>query len=346
MKSMRDFEAWLKAVKQWLKRLPLIVISGVFLVRILRGWRAYRGILRACPPEDGWRVWFMDYDGSGDTYLTCGYLQSRGLLGPKDAFAGSEGPSMKVARLLGFDRYVAVKQKAVLDMRLMERFYGRRLKLLPLLYESDYLEHSGVVRHMAGVHDIDFMTMLRIGLEANCGVPYEEGPWAQPVFTYDEEEIDAIFEEYELVPGKTVLLAPYAGKSDMWDIPMAFYTKLADKLHAAGFSVSTNASGAKELAVPGTKPLLVPYRLARPFCERAGTFIGLRSGLCDIISGARCRKVILYSNKFKTGGPCTWQEFFSLRNMGLCGDVVESYVDGQNSSRAVLEIIQALSTDT
>ena len=111
MKGCKD---WLRAVKKWLKRLPLVVIPAVFVLRILRGWRAYRHILLACPPEEGWRVWFMDYDGSGDTYLTCGYLQSRGFLGPKDAFAGSEGPSMKVARLFGFGRYAAVEPKAAL----------------------------------------------------------------------------------------------------------------------------------------------------------------------------------------------------------------------------------------
>ena len=343
---MSGCKDWLRAVKGRLKRLPLIVIPAVFVLRILRGWRAYRHILRACPPEEGWRVWFMDYDGSGDTYLTCGYLQSRGLLGPKDAFAGSEGPDVKIARLFGFGRYIAVRPKAALDVRLMERFYGRRLELLPLLYESDHLEHSGVMRHMAGVHGIDFMTMLKIGLEANCGVPYREDFWTQPSFPYDEGEIDAIFEEHKLIPGRTVLLAPYAGKSEMWGVPVAFYARLADELHAAGFCVCTNTSGGeKEPPVPGTRPLLVPYRLVRPFCERAGIFIGLRSGLCDIVSGARCRKVVLYSDKFKTGGPCTWLDFFSLEKMGLCRAVTESYIDDRGSDQAASEIIQRLFTD-
>lgn len=343
MKSMRGCKARLKAVKQWLKRMPLVVIPAVFVLRILRGWHTYRRILRACPPKEGWRVWFMDYEGSGDTYLTCGYLQSLGMLGQKDAFAGSEGPSMKVAKLFGFGRYAAVKPKAALTVRLMERFYGEKLAFLPLLYESEYLEYSGLLRFAAGCRGMDFMTMLKVGLEANCGVPYREGPWAQPVFPYDEEEIDAIFKERGLIPSRTVLLAPYAGKSDMCGVPMAFYAELAGKLRAAGYTVCTNTGGgAKEPPVPGTKPLLVPYRLIRPFCERAGVFIGIRSGLCDIVSGAKCNKVMIYGDVLFSSAAVTYKEYFSLRNMGLCDDTMEEEITEENLgdlSKTIAEII-------
>lgn len=39
-----------------------------------------------------------------------------------------------------------------------------------LLYESDYLEYSGIFRRMVGCRGLDFMSMLKIGLEANCDV--------------------------------------------------------------------------------------------------------------------------------------------------------------------------------
>ena len=284
----------------------------------------------------------MDYDGSGDTYLTCGYLQSRGFLGPKDAFAGSEGPSMKVARLFGFGRYAAVEPKAALTVRLMERFLGTRLELLPLLYGSEYLEYSGLLRFIAGRHGLDFMTMLKIGLEAGCGVTYREEPWTQPVFPCDAGEIDAIFERNGLVPGRTVLLAPYARGGDMCGISMAFYAEFADSLQTEGYTVCTNAGGGtKEPPVPGTKPLLVPYRLMRPFCERAGTFIGLRSGLCDIVSGAGCKKVVIYGDVLCPSVAATYKEFFSLRNMGLCGDAVEVEITGE-AERVMSEDIEEI----
>ena len=188
---------------------------------------------------------------------------------------------------------------------------------------AEYLEYSGLLRFAAGCGGLDFMTMLKIGLEANSGVLYREGPWPQPVFPYDEEEIDAIFEENGLIPGRTVLLAPYAGKSDMRGIPMSFYIKLAEQLRAVGYTVCTNTGRAKEPPVPGTVPLLVPYRLARRFCEKAGSFVSIRSGLCDIVSSAECKKVVLYGNAVFMSAAASQKEFYSLNSMGLCDDTVE-----------------------
>lgn len=283
----------------------------------------------------------MDYDGSGDTYLTCGYLQSLGMIGGHDAFAASGGLSRKIAELFPFGRYTQVVPKAALNVRLMERFLGCKLKLLPLLYESDYLEYSGIMRRMAGWRGIDFMTMLKIGLEVNCGVLYQEGAWEQPTFPNNEAEVDEIFQSNGLIPGKTILLAPYAGKNDLWGIPLSFYEKLVQKLVARGYTVCTNSSGSKrEPPVQGTIPLLVSHRIMRPFCETAGVFIGLRSGLCDIISGARdCKKIVFYSPTMKIGGVCSFEDFFSLKNMGLCEDAMEMEATKENLS-ILLHIVE------
>lgn len=333
----------IRRIKRRIKGLPLIAIPGVFIMRVLPGFRAYRKILNACPPEEGWKVWFMDYDGSGDTYLTCGYLQFRGILGEHDAFAASGGLSRKIAELFSFGRYTQINPKTALNVRLMERFLGEKLELLPLLYESDYLEYSGVMRRMAGWRGIDFMTMLKIGLEANCGVSFEEGTWKQPEFPYKQSEIDEIFEKNCLIPGKTVLLAPYAGKSDVWEIPLSLYEDMAQKLIEKGYTVCTNSSDPKkEPPVPRTISLLVPHRLMRPFCEKAGMFIGLRSGLCDIVSAAKnCKMIVLYSTTMKIGGVCSFKDFFSLKNMGLCGAVVEMQVVKDNQS-VLLHIVDKL----
>lgn len=320
----------LQQFKQWLKSMPLIAIPIMFC-RILRGYATYRHILQACPPEDGWRVWFMDYDGSGDTYLTCGYLQARGLLGMGDAFAASGDLTLKIAKLFHFGRYTSIAPKAALTVRIMERFLGQKLKLLPLLYESIYLEYSGIFRRMEGHRGMDFMTMLKIGLEANCGVSYEEKPWQQPELSYDPAEVDKIFRIHGLIPGRTVLLSPYAGKHNMWGIPMEFYSKLATQLQTAGYTVCTNSGNKKkEPPVPGTVPLLVPHRLIRAFCERAGGFVGLRSGLCDIVAAAEgCRKIILYIDIPISSVAAIHQDVFSLNKIGLCTDAVELKVTEQ-----------------
>lgn len=315
----------LRTLKRAVKHMPLLAIPGVFFGRVLPGLRAYRSILRQCPPEQGWRVYFMDYAGSGDTYLSCAYLRHRGRIGARDAFAAAGGLSLKIARLFGFGRYMEIRPRSALTVRMMERFYGRRLELLPLLYESDFLEYSGVFRYMGGHRGLDFMSLLKIGLEANCGLSYEEGPWEQPQFPCDGTELDELFRRHALIPGRTVLLAPYAGKHSLWGISMDFYQQLARQLQAEGLTVCTNTcSSSLEPPVPGTVPILVPHRLARRFCEQAGCFIGLRSGLCDIVSAAQgCKKVVLSGDMTIPALCASHQAFFSLENMGLCRDALE-----------------------
>ena len=51
--------------------------------------------------------------------------------------------------------------------------------------------------------------------------------------------------------------------------------------------------------------------------------ISIRSGLCDIISGTECRKIILYPEGKKTDGISSYKEFFSLEKMGICSDAIE-----------------------
>ena len=335
----QDTSKLLRQIKQWLKRIPPLTILGVFIVRVLRGYCTYQQIMRECPEEEKWNRYFMDYEGSGDAYLTCGYLQSRGAIGSGDAFIGS-GLSIKIAKLFPFERYVEVTAKNALTVRVMERFYGQKLKILPLLYESEYMEYEGVLRFMEGYKRLDFMTMLKVGLEYNVGLPYSEQPWIQPEFPYKSEELDDIFHTHNLVPGKTVLLAPYAGRHEIWGIPMEFYTQLTQQLQQAGYVVCTNSGNPiDEPPVPGTQPLLIPYRLIRPFCEKAGCFIGLRSGLCDIISASQvCKKIIFYLPFALDTRVSSFEKFFMLHNMGLCQDAME-IVLCKNDFRPIITLI-------
>lgn len=50
----------------------------------------------------------------------------------------------------------------------------------------------------------------------------------------------------------------------------------------------------EELPLPRTKPICPAISEIQSVVERAGTFIGIRSGLCDVLREASCRKVALY----------------------------------------------------
>lgn len=141
-----------------------------------------------------------------------------------------------------------------------------------------------------------------------------------PVFKDASEEVDRIFKENDLVAGKTVVLSPYS--NTLSDLPMSFWKGICSKLKEKGYVVCTNSSGPSEPAVDGSKAVFFPLNIAPQFVSCAGGFIGVRSGFCDIISGADAKKVILYDsgNRFYN---CSAFEYFSLKLMGLSNDSME-----------------------
>jgi len=58
--------------------------------------------------------------------------------------------------------------------------------------------------------------------------------------------------------------------------------------------------------------------------EAAGIFIGLRSGLCDVISSAKAEKIIIYPDRVYQGGK--YIDFYSLKNMGLSEEAEERII--------------------
>lgn len=146
-----------------------------------------------------------------------------------------------------------------------------------------------------------------------------------PTLKNVDDQIDEIFTEYELVRGKTVILSPYA--TTLADLPKHFWEALVVALQNKGYAVCTNSCGEKEPAIAGTYAVFFPLNIAPQVVEAAGTFIGVRSGFCDVVSCAKARKVILYdkNNWFYN---CSAYKYFSLNDMGLCNDAVELEYEG------------------
>ena len=60
-----------------------------------------------------------------------------------------------------------------------------------------------------------------------------------------------------------------------------------------GYQCFTNVVG-DEKVLPNTIPISPAINEIQSVVERAGTFIGIRSGICDVLREASCRKVALY----------------------------------------------------
>lgn len=135
-----------------------------------------------------------------------------------------------------------------------------------------------------------------------------------------EEDIAGIFEHMKLKKGKTVLLSPFATCAD--EISERFWAGLAKLLAGKGYSVCTNCSKQEE-AVKGTKSIFLPYSQIIAFLDMAGVFIGIRSGLADIISSSKCKKIIIYPQQSSFWPEGAAIDYLGLNAMGLTTDAKE-----------------------
>ena len=131
------------------------------------------------------------------------------------------------------------------------------------------------------VKKLSFETIYKCGV---YGLPETEEP-AVPDNWDDYPDIEDIPE------GRSVILAPYAGSVTSLDPEI--WKGIRDAYLEKGYEVFTNtAPGEKPL--DGTRALSPCIREMKSVVERAGTFIGLRSGICDVIRSANCRKIAFY----------------------------------------------------
>ena len=158
-------------------------------------------------------------------------------------------------------------------------------------------------------------------------------------FSEDDIALGKLISSSGSVRGKTVLLSPYAASYD--GLSQRFWSKITGPLKRRGYRVLTNV-GKSQQPLIGTKALFLPYALSVPFLDFAGGFIGIRTGLCDIVSSSTCKKVIVhpyYAINWPDGASLG---FTGLKNMGLCEDAVELELSKGNANvqKIIREILK------
>lgn len=118
------------------------------------------------------------------------------------------------------------------------------------------------------------------------------------------------YEDYtEMIPGRSVILAPYA--KSVVGVSHDIWGKIVDHYKAKNYRVYTNVAG-EELPIARTIPINASLQKMRSVVEYAGTFIGIRSGLCDVLKEADCRKIALYPNCYYSDTRWKVADFFEL----------------------------------
>lgn len=290
----------------------------------VKGRSIYRRIVRSNP---GKKVLLCPYTGTGDIYLIGTFL---------DEYLEKEKISdfvlvvvsvacLKVAKIFQYENIYRIN--GLLECRDLCTYFRACPDEcdLTILNDSWADMYTNPVGWFRGLHGMNFTEMFRIfvfDLDRTAKPKH-------PSFINVTERIEEIMKPLDLLPGKTVIVSPYS--TTLSDMPMWVWENIVKKLVNKGFKVCTNVGNDSEKAIEGTVPLFFPLDIAPQLVSYAGFFVGVRSGLCDVISGANAKKIILY-DKDSFFVNCSAYDYFSLNLMGLSEDAIEIQYDHRSLS--------------
>ena len=191
----------------------------------------------------------------------------------------------KIAELFHLNaRVLNFTERHIDSLTRLSFFTGTENMNMRILHHAPLNWHCGINDCFRNINGLIFTDLI------GYGAFKVENPkkLARPVFLEKDEDTERLFIKEGLKRGKTVLLAPFS--YTLTSYPEWFWKKLVIELKALGFSVCTNLGSRKEKAIPGSKGIFLRYEQLGLFLRNAGWFIGVRSGLCDVISSAVCKK--------------------------------------------------------
>ncbi|GAA4725985.1 hypothetical protein [Brevibacillus fulvus] len=305
--------------------LPSMIRYGL---HVIQGHRYYKQIRKKYSQDH--KIFVCPYTGTGDVYLVglyfYQYLRQKNI--NEYVFVVVNQACKKVAQIFGIQNIEIMPFKSVGKM-IRARLFVDELDSLIILNDSWTAVYTNPIQWLRGHNGLNFNDMFRHFV---FELP-DDATFAFPQETAGEQEVLQIFEENGLTPGKTLVLSPYS--NTLFELPQRLWEVIADHYREQGFSVCTNSSGPKEPPISGTTPVFFPLTQAKAFTDMAGYFIGVRSGLCDIVSQSSCKKVVFYEKDGVFFQSSTF-DYFSLKHMGLSEDVLEIEYNYTDEEEAVL----------
>lgn len=290
-------------------------------------WNVYRKIRRE---GRGKHLFFLPLEATGDAYLTGLYLGSfireKGYINHCIVVVSEN--VRNILRLFGFyDIMVISSRDGDLLREAVSCFGESRLDISYLMFWGLYSQNLIRIEEYC---DASFHEIFRSAV-----LGYQDMEKAVlPEFCHD---VRGLFEKEGFAEGKTVLLSPYATSFEN-ELDISWWERLAFELTQKGYKVCTNSAGMKEAVVNGTTGVSWSYKDIVPLLDLAGYFVGVRSGLCEVISSSSCKKVILYQKYMSKNK----MSYFSLNHMGLCDDAVEMKLGSCSDEKIMQNIIEVI----
>ncbi|MDR1961953.1 MAG: hypothetical protein LBQ16_06695 [Gracilibacteraceae bacterium] len=233
----------------------------------------------------------------GDVYWAMAFLpayRKKNAIGETAVIVAGDG-CRQTAELFAADKIVTLTP-AEMDEFVQAVVFTRGENCVVAHHDRPYTDK--IIKYLNG----RFLSYIDYYRCAVYGLPRETEPMPPVNF-------QAFGGTARLVKGRTVIIAPRA--KSVTQPPDSFWQNLAAKWRAGGYLVCTSVNGEEE-AIDGTLPLDLPLSQMAAAAEYAGVFIGLRSGLCDIVQTARCRKTVVFTDCFYSTTPHKTADFFAL----------------------------------
>ena len=332
----------------WREMIPQLLdydIKKKNIIRLIRRRRVFAGIMtdafigslvnRRIKNEFGnIPIFVCPYTGTGDVYLIGTFWEEyvkRNEI-TDYVFVVISGACKKVASLFDIKNIYLLKDKREVSYLIYYYLYNPDKGRIKLLNDCWPQVHTNQIEWFRGYKNLYFTDLFR---KFVFDLP-DCVKLKHPVLVDKSETLNELFKDNELIPNKTVVLSPYS--NTLSDLPEYFWVEIAKYLLSKGYEVVTNSCGLTEPVIEGTKGVFFSLDMAPQFIEYASAFIGVRSGFCDVISGCKAKKIVLYDkqNRFYMGGAF---EYFSLKSMGLCDDAIELQYDNMNLTETMQKIM-------
>ena len=290
-KTRRGAVSPTRTLRHLIQKAPFLAFCAAVVGRIIPGYVQYARLVKHFGMDTA--ILRTAWHGTGDYYICGTYLQDYLRSNQTDDYiflVSDTGSEAKVTELFDVYKNHTVKLHSVAELSRFSEFMQSETPMCRTFECSDQLSFIGDgLKGYRGLNLMDFYTRYGFG--------FEREPKAQmPRFSQDIHKVRTQMREKGLPPGKTVLLAPYSTCSKTYLPPDSFWEAIASYLRESGYTVATNCFG-REKPVKGTAAISIEYPDIVPFLNEAGSFIGIRSGLCDIISQSSCRKIIIHTKK-------------------------------------------------
>lgn len=297
-----------EAKKQRLRLFDMIISK----LKMSKGYYVYEKLIRKYGDDATFLV--IPVKGTGDVYIVCAhlenYLKEKRIDDCVLVFPTNSGK--KIAGCFGFQRTKVISIHEIVLLRDFAGFVGYKNLNIKMMHWAQTKSDGIVSENFPFRSD---MTMVDIYSKSVFDDIFIRSKMIQKL---SEIEISKIFEKNGLIENRTVIISPYA--QTFMGLPLKVWNSIIEQLKGKGYTVCTNIGAKDEQPLSGTIPLSVDYSAVIQVFEKAGYFIGIRSGLCDILSEAKCRKVIIYPKCINMEST---KRFFSLVESGLDEDAIE-----------------------